>query len=327
MNLTTTANIDTSCLYVRNTDLKLLNPETEMLPNIICPKELALVLKIYHKHKTIGQQYPHLKYGRIVHFTTHVKDLDRCQQEDNIPVYEGKFFSSFDGRYSGFNNVNYEDRYKNKASTKRLTEEDKIKGVIPLSRFFIKEKKWKVLSHNYKAEYMLAWHSLTSSSNGRACVATILPFIPASQSVQFLITTKVVELIYLSCIFNSVVFDFIIKNKLTGIDLTQTVIKQIPIPDINLSKSIVKGSLINKLINICYTLLSTDERMDHLWNGLEVAKIETINREDLFVQLDSIIGILYGLNKEELEYISMKYPSLYTPHRIEQLNKYFSDNA
>lgn len=324
MNLTSITDMETSCLNLSNIDLGLMNPETQMLPNILCPDDLKLVLKLYRNHKTIGQIYPGLKYGRIVHFTTHVKDIDKTPQDDNIPVYEGKFFSSFDGMYSGFNYVRTEDRYKNKAATKKLTLADKSNGVKPLSRFFIKKEKWEKLSQNYKAEYMLAWHSLTSSSNGRACVATILPFIPASQSVQFLITETTGELTYLSCLFNSVVFDFVIKNKLTGIDLTQTIIKQIPIPRPDLSKDKKKAAIFNRLSDICYTLLSNDDRMDNLWNGSDVKKIEANGREDLFVMLDSIIGFLYDLDNNELEYIAKKYPDLYTPERLKQLLDYFS---
>lgn len=324
MNLKSVSDIETSCLNVSNSDLSILNPETEMLPNIISPLDLELVLKIYRKHKTIGQIYPRLKYGRIVHFTTHVKDLDKVSQPDNIPVYEGKFFSSFDGMYSGFNYVKNEDRYKSKASTMQLSPEDKANGVKPLSRFYIKENKWISLSHNYQAEYMLAWHSLTSSSNGRACVATILPFIPASQSVQFLITNRKEELIYLACLFNSTIFDFVVKNKLTGIDLTQTIVKQIPIPYLFHEKNKDSDKVYNILLNICYTFLSTDDRMKNLWNGYNVNLIETKSREDLFVMLDSIVGALYGLNNKEMEYIASKYPSLYTQERIQLLLNYFS---
>lgn len=323
MNLKSVDDIETSCHNISNSDLKLLNPETEMLPNITCSSDLELILKLYHNHKTIGQVYPHLKYGRIVHFTTHVMDIDKVPMPDNIPIYEGKFFSSFDGIYSGFNYVTPEDRYKSKAATKQLTLEDKRNGVKPLSRFYIKGDKWKSLSRNYKAEYMLAWHSLTSSTNGRACVATILPFIPASQSVQFLITDKKEELVYLACLFNSVIFDFVVKNKLTGIDLTQTVVKQIPIPGIDTSDQ-SENKLLKKLFDVCYTLLSPDDRLDQLWEGLTISKIITNDREDLFIILDSIVGYLYGLNINEVLYIANKYPHIYIPERIQRLSDNFT---
>lgn len=323
MNLKSVDDIETSSQSISISDLKLLNPETEMLPNITCSSDLELILKLYRSHKTIGQLYPHLKYGRIVHFTTHVKDIDKNPQADNIPIYEGKFFSSFDGMYSGFNYIKSEDRYKSKASTKQLTSEDKKNGIKPLSRFYIKVEKWNSLSHNYKAEYMLAWHSLTSSTNGRACVATILPFMPASQSVQFLITDKKEELVYLACLFNSVIFDFIVKNKLTGIDLTQTVIKQIPIPSTNIFGQ-SETELLNKLFDICYTFLFTDDRMNQLWEVLKVNKITSNEREDLFVLLDSIVGYLYGLNVNEVIYIANKYPHIYNAERIKQLYETFT---
>ena len=122
-------------------------------------------------------------------------------------------------------------KYKSKSSSVKLEEKQKaLDGFFPESRYFIDKEKWEKLSKHYHARYMLAWRSLTSASNTRTCIATLLPFIPASQSVQFLIHEED-ELIYLAGLFNSIVFDYIVKMKLGGIDLTRTVLEQIPVPD------------------------------------------------------------------------------------------------
>ncbi len=155
-------------------------------------------------------------------------DISNYKASKNIPIYEGKFFNQYDGRYAGFNGVKDRMKYGNKSAAVILNSgvNDQI---YPEARYFINSDKWKHLVKNHSEEFMLAWRSLTSATNTRTCIATVLPFIPASQSVQFL-TINISDLLYLTGLFNSVVFDFILKKKLSGIDLTQTIINQMPVP-------------------------------------------------------------------------------------------------
>lgn len=323
MNIVNINDIRSNVVELSSDDLKLLNPETEQLPNFTSSRDLNFVLNIYKRYKTIGELYPRTKYGRLVHFTAHINYLDKKKEECNLPVYEGKFFSSFDGRYAGFNQVAFEDRYKSKASAKLLSQMEKNRGAIPESRFFIKKDKWNELSKKYNSRYMLAWHSLTSATNSRSCVATILPFIPASQSVQFLTVEDNRLLIYLSCIFNSVIFDFLVKNKLTGIDLTQTIIKQIPIPSYEelLDK---KGNILKSLFNTCYNFLRDDARMDGLWPNEIMHKVTGQTREELFALLDALVAKCYNINAKELKYIATKYPKLYNQGLVTRLMDYYN---
>ena len=330
MNIQNISDIAANLVKVTQKDLCLLNPETEMIPNLSSSKDLAILVSIYEKFKTVADEFPTLKYGRLVHFTNHACDIDRTKLPDNLPIYEGKFFSSFDGSYAGFNHIAINDRYKAKAHAAKLSEEDKKNHTYPESRFFIKKKKWEMLSATYKADYMLAWHSLTSATNNRACIATILPFIPASQSVQFLISDSAETLVYLCCLFNSVVFDYIVKNKLTGIDLTQTFIKQIAIPGIENAKEYEvkwgkkKISAFWCLYHICRKLLKNDKRCDDLFTQDEEPTIPLpSDRNKLQMMLDTLVACLYGMSSECFDYLFNSY-SNYSTDEIEEMKAEFN---
>lgn len=326
MNLRNIEDIEKTSIKIGEKELATLNPDTHMLPNITNTDSMRILLDLYDRFQTIGQTYKELQFGRLVHYTNHADNIEKDPGDNNLPVYEGKFFQSFDGRYSGYNNVPYADRYKSKAQTKRLSDEERDRGVMPLSRFYIDKDKWEALSRSYRADYMLAWHSLTSATNGKACVSTILPFVPASQSVQFLITDDTELLVYLACLFNSVVFDFIVKNKLNGIDLTQTVIRQIPIPAMCLAKEKVTNSesIFSQLVSLCHGFLSDDRRMDNLWHTLPTfAKCSINDRQELQTRLDALVARLYGLSFPTLRQIVSAYPSLYNSGAVKRLEKSF----
>ena len=333
MNLVTLSDIDSLSEVISIDVFEKLNPETKMIPNFNSGKDIILLSKLYERFSIFSKCYPSAKYGRLVHLTNHVQDIQKEQTQHNIPIFEGKFFSLFDNAYSGFNNVPFAERYKSKATAKKLSEIDKKNGVKPLCRFFISESKWKALSKGFDSEYMLAWHSLTSATNVRSCVATLLPFIPGSQSVQFLTMPDVELMIYLTGLFNSISFDYIIKCKLNGIDLTQSVINQIPVPTKEEAQSTpiclknIEISAFDIILNIVKCFYKDDKELTSAFAGIEKVKcgFENLSRHELFYLLDAVIAHLYHISEEELHYILSQFSSFYSEEdKIEIICRYKS---
>ena len=275
MNLSTIEEIETVVpdIELSYTGLKLLNPFTGMLPNFSARDEADFLLRVSYEFPFFKNLYNKVRFGRIVHLTSHAEFISRNKSDDNTPVYEGKFFNQFDGKYSGFNGVGTELKYGSKSSSVVLDKTKKNhENSFPESRFFINTEKWLQLSKNHSEKFMLAWRSLTSATNTRTCIATILPFIPASQSVQFLTTNKN-DLLYLCGLFNSVVFDFILKKKLSGIDLTQSVINQMPVPNIEQTTSTInfnggEATIKQHISLLVFSLLKNDVRLHSLFETL-----------------------------------------------------------
>jgi hypothetical protein len=298
--------------------LKLLNPLTGMLPNFSNKKEADFLLRVSSYFHFFKDVYKDIRFGRIVHFTSHANFITKTKSEDNIPIYEGKFFNQFDGKFSGFNGVADKLRYGNKSSSVNIDEDKKtIPDFLPESRFFINAEKWQQLSKNHNEKFMLAWRSLTSATNTRTCIAALLPFIPASQSVQFL-TTNPNDLLYLSGLFNSVVFDFILKKKLSGIDLTQSVINQMPVPNIELITSKINfngvcATIKHHISLLVFSLIRNDVRLNSLFKNLELineianeSKFETVRKIDL------LFMALYKLTGAEVELVLAEFSKQYS---------------
>ena len=298
--------------------LKLLNPFTGMLPNFSNKREADFLLRVSYDFPFFKNVYENVRFGRIVHLTSHAEFITKKKAEDNVPIYEGKFFNQFDGKFSGFNGVEDELRYGNKSSSVNIDEAKKtIPDYFPESRFFIDAEKWNHLSKNHSEKFMLAWRSLTSATNTRTCIATVLPFIPASQSVQFL-TTNQNDLLYLSGLFNSVVFDFILKKKLSGIDLTQSVINQMPIPNIEQTTIRInfnggEATIKHHISLLVFSLLRNDIRLNSLFQNLELknevrseCKFETVRKIDL------LFMALYKLTDSEVEMVLAEFSKQYS---------------
>lgn len=327
MNLLTISDIQSKAEEVRYSIINILNPETKMIPNLNSGRDLTILSSLYSSFNIFSKVFPDAKFGRLVHLTNHIKYIDKVPNKNNLPILEGKFFSIFDNAYSGFNGVSEEDRYKSKATSRKFTPEEKASGIQPLSRFFINKDKWEELSKQYNSEYMLAWHSLTSATNLRSCVATLLPFSPGSQSVQFLTLTNDEDLIYLAGIFNSVVFDYIVKCKLNGIDLTQAVITQLPIPSIEGGKKLIielrgiKASALEWIKLLVKSFYANDFNLSALFTKVNGTKLDGISREELFVMLEVVVAKLYQLDNVQFEYILSLFGKFYSAETRRQIMK------
>ncbi len=332
--------INNNCkIRLSNKSLILLNPFTGMLPNFTTQKEVDFLLRISQNFPFFRDVFEEVKFGRIVHLTNHSNYISKEKDTDNLPIYEGKFFSQYDGKFSGFNEVPEDLRYGNKSQSVALSEAKKLlKDYFPESRFFINKKKWQQLSKNYNANYMLAWRSLTSASNTRTCIATILPFIPASQSVQFLTTKKEEDLPFLTALFNSLVFDYILKKKLSGTDLTQSIINQVPVPDrkqINMEVNFngrIK-TIKQHITMFVFILLKNDSRLDDLFKniGISIDNAYNLSRFETIRAIDLFFIFLYQLSHDELELILSSFRKQYSESEItwfkKELDKFYSDYA
>lgn len=310
---------------------KKLNPATGLIPNLRSSKDLSLLTSICNRISVFSKGYAEAKFGRLVHLTNHVEFIDKAPSVNNIPVFEGKFFNLFDNCYSGFNDMSPEEMYKSKASSRKLSQQEKDAGITPYCRFYISKRKWESLSKEYDSRYMLAWHSLTSADNARSCIATLLPFIPGAQSVQFLTLPDQNDLVFLTGIFSSIVFDYLVKCKLSGIDLTQAVINQIPVPSIEVSNSstLTLGGRTESYYNSVYTIVSElfkkDQSLRGIWDRRCIVPLLTNGLSENRLLLEALVAKLYKIGEEEFKYIISCFGVYYEPSEQNKILSYFKE--
>lgn len=268
--------------------LNKLNPETGMLPNIRNGRELEFLIALYDKNQVFGKIYENCRFGRLVHLTNHSDSIVKKQEEGYLPIYEGKFIEIYTAKYATFGDMPDGEKYKNKASARAIENMDGRE--YPEARFFIDERVWKSLSKEFQEDYIVAWRSLTSATNRRTMLATALPFVPTCQSIQLLQLPRK-QLMHVLAVFNSIVFDYIVRLKMAGLDLTQTIIKQIPVPEEDRYEAsfVLNGveATIEEHINSRIKLLySSDYRMSSLFDGVVTYTLKPSSRKQVIAEID-----------------------------------------
>ena len=215
-------------INVTSEELELINPETGLLPNVADSKEFSFLLRTHRSLSVFAKEFPKCHFGRLVHLTAHAEHISTKSEKTRVPIYEGKFIEQYDNRFSTFAGMSADERYQAKASARRQPGDSFVAPKpAPECRYFIDKKFWESFLDRYDQPYSLCWRSLTSPTNQRTMIASIIPSMPTCQSVQLLQTTPVEDLLMILALFNSKVFDFFVRLKMGVIDLTQSVVRQI----------------------------------------------------------------------------------------------------
>lgn len=209
-----------------------INPFTNMLPNVTSIESIKVLIDAHQKMPLFKHVYPDCHFGRLIHLTAHADQITTTLSDDVVPIYEGKFLEQYDARYSTFAGLTKERKYAPKASAVKNVGKGGYKP-LPESRYFVRKELWAKYTGQYNQDFSLCWRSLTSTTNARTMIAMILPTCPTCQSIQMLQIESDKNLLMLLGLFNSLPFDYFVRLKMPGIDLTQSVIKQIPVPNLS----------------------------------------------------------------------------------------------
>lgn len=298
-----------------------LNPDTGMIPNVRSNEELDFLASIYKDRNVFGRIYPNCKFGRLVHLTNHSGSILKSEKKGYLPIYEGKFIEIYTSKYATFKGMSDVEKYKNKATARAI--EDIDGNEYPQSRFYIQDEVWKNLSKGFVDNYVIAWRSLTSATNRRTMISTFLPLIPTCQSIQILQMSNE-KMIHILALFNSIVFDYIVRLKMAGLDLTQTIIKQIPVPDEQCYQKLITFKGMDATIEVHINsrikeLYKSDKRMHGLFVNMETYQLRAdITRKEIIAEIDLLAAILYSIDKEKLRKIALSFPKYYSKKEVER---------
>lgn len=298
--------------------LNALNPETGMIPNIKNDEELNFLISAYKKNRAFGKVYPNCRFGRLVHLTNHSDSIIKNKADDFLPIYEGKFIEIYTGKYATFKGMSKSEKYKNKATARVIEDIDGAE--YPEARFYVNSDVWKNLSKNFDETYIVAWRSLSSSTNRRTMISTVLPLVPTCQSIQ-LLQLQPKEMLHVLAIFNSIIFDYIVRLKMAGLDLTQTIIKQVPVPnEEDYVKTIVfkekKATIETHINSRIRELYKSDKRMDRLFESIETYSLSNKGRKEIISEIDKLIARLYSIEEETLKGIASCFEKYYSKEEV-----------
>ena len=294
-------------------DFALLNPNTLTCPVFRTARDAELAKKIYHRTGVLWSEDPPanpwgIHLWTMFNLTTDSYLFQTAPSPSRLPLYEAKMIGIFDHRYNAFDNPGQEDFHLCTDSEK--TDPD----FEPTPRYWVEQS---AVAEAFvppdqdpndepppPPPYLMGWRDITNASTYRSTIASVFPLTGVGNSLPLIFTSKPPALS--ACLLgdlNSLVHDWVARQKISGVHLNFFMFKQIATlpPEAYTPEDI--DYIVPRVLELTYTSNSLRPWAAALgYHGAPFPWDED-RRALLRAELDARYARLYGLSRDDLRYI------------------------
>jgi type I restriction-modification system DNA methylase subunit len=310
-------------------EINKINPNTSNLPIFKSSIDAKFILKIYNNIPVLEDENK-TNYWKLLFrqglfnmtsdsylFTTKSdlegkgytisKNLFIQKNDVYLPLYESKLTDIYNHRASTFEGIEESKMPGTKPKTNEFTLEQLTNpNEVILPRHWIEEKEVnRRIPDFWKRQWLLGFRNAISAvADSRSVRFTIIPRYGVGNSMPLIFPDKAVnDICGLLANFNSLILDYVAKQKASGGNLNFYVVKQLPIiPPETYKKEDIEfiSSRVLELVYTAWDMQSFAQDMGYegppfIWNEQR--------RAILRAELDAYYAKLYGLTRDELRYI------------------------
>jgi hypothetical protein len=225
-----------------------LNPNTGTLPMFSTRLDADINLGIYARHPVLmrdddpdGNPWG-LSFGTLFHMANdsglfhQPTDLSNAHfdgwsyehgRREYLPLYEAKMLSHFDHRYSTYRGAT--QAQLNVGSLPRLSDKEHDDPKLePLARYWVERSEVKVgLERRWDRDWILGWRRITKAEQMRTFIPSVMPLAAAGDSLFLAFPADPVDSALLHGTWSSLIFDYVARQKLSGLNMNYYLAKQL----------------------------------------------------------------------------------------------------
>ncbi|WP_414756202.1 Eco57I restriction-modification methylase domain-containing protein [Anabaena sp. CCY 9910] len=293
-------------------DIKLINPNTLTCPIFRTNQDAELTKKIYQnvpvlENEKIGINPWNISFTRMFDMANDSGLFKNYPEKDLVPLYEAKMFHQFDHRF-GYYTQEMVEREQNsfKAIPNPTIEQKRDPNYTLNARYWVNRSEVEnKLAGKWNKQWLLGWRDITSATNEITVIASLLPICACGDTVLLMIP-KVDNNKLISCLManlNTIIFDFVARQKVGGNHLKFFTMRQLPIlsPETYTETNIQFIS--TRVLELVYTAWDMQPFAKDMGYDGEPFIWNPNRRALLRAELDAYYAKLYGLTRDELRYI------------------------
>ncbi|MFX1444476.1 MAG: Eco57I restriction-modification methylase domain-containing protein [Promethearchaeota archaeon] len=158
----------------------------------------------------------------------------------------------------------------------------------------------------WKKEWYIGYRKVSNSTNQRTFVISVIPKVPSIDSIQNIYFNSFsLQIICLIANLSSLPFDFIVRNKTSGVAITQFMVEQLPVFPPKVYNKLLFNEIYIRAIELIYCTYEMKNFSIDFKCSIEKEpfKYDLERRELLKAELDAIFGLMYGFTYTDFEYI------------------------
>ncbi|MFB7194062.1 Eco57I restriction-modification methylase domain-containing protein [Streptomyces sp. NPDC056240] len=337
-------------------DVALMSPNTGALPVFRTRRDAEVTTAVYRRIPVLWNEKRRdgnpwgMRFQILFHMTDD-SDLFRTREQltDDgwelhgnvferegkrmLPLYEGKMAQLFDHRWNSFSGTDTDAVHRNEPAAK----DDPTMSAVP--RYWVQEADSVKVSRNGKQvdipavreqlremnwgrDWLLGWRDVARATDARTAIPAFVPRTAVGNKFPLMMPAgEPPALASLAATQSSLVFDFISRQKIGGVAMGLFVWKQLPVPSPTVLEPHV-SFLLPRVLELVYTAHDMRGLARDLGNEGEPFRWDETRRAQLRAELDAYFFHLYGISRDDTDYILESFQSESGGLKNNEINKF-----
>jgi hypothetical protein len=215
-----------------------------------------------------------------------------------LPLYEAKMVHQYDHRWATY--------LADGTDSREVTQSQKENAAFePMPRYWLADAEvFARLSGKWERGWLMGWRDITGVEKIRTLIASAIPAIAVNDKFLLFFVDRPPPLAAaLLASMNSIIGDFVARQKVGGVSLKYFTLKQLPLPPPSVYAAAELRFIIPRVLELTYTSGSmTPFARDLGYEGPPFHWHED-RRAQLRAELDAWYARAYGLTRDEMRYI------------------------
>ncbi len=326
---------DDRCFPLAPDDFARVNPNTGTAPVFRTRRDADITRAIYAHHPVLVDRsdgdekktWP-VKYRTMFHMTNDSHLFRTAAQLDTegfypvkgnrwqrgkelcLPLYEGKMVQAFDHRAASVV-VNPENLNRPAQPRETTLEEHADPNWLPDPQFWVPSSD---CAWDTGSNWVLGFKEITAPTNARTFIATLLPAVGFGNKVPILRReTENRDEWLLAANLNAMAFDSVTRQKIQGQTLNLFIVEQLPVIapddyDRKFGKTTARELVRDHVLKLTYTAHDMAPFARDLGYTGQPFIWDEEKRRHLRARLDALYFHLYGISREDADYILSTFP-------------------
>ncbi|MCX5969745.1 MAG: N-6 DNA methylase [Cyanobacteria bacterium] len=286
-------------------DFILLNPNTRTCPVFRSQMDAELTKKIYGRvpvliDEALGEQGNPwgIRFMTMFHMSNDSHLFFDEPAPDRLPLYEAKLIHHYDHRWATYGaDGNSHDVTLNEKRDPRFQ-------ITP--RYWVEnsEVQLRLTAQGWDQQWLMGWRNIARTTDERTFISSAMPIGGVGHSsTVFFAKGDGPLLSALQVLLGSLVFDFTVRQKVGGTNMTHNYVKQFPVLSPSAFTAPVIAFIQPRVLELTYTAHDLKPWAADLGFDGPPFRFDPERRSLLRAELDAFYAHLYGLTRDELRYI------------------------
>jgi hypothetical protein len=312
-------------------EIALLNPNTRTCPVFRSRRDAEITLGIYRRVPVLVKEGDSegnpwkIRLTTMFHMTNDsglFRTRDELEAEGfrlsgnifrrgpttYLPLYEGKMAHHFDHRWASYEGGDFED-------FPLSSKQDPY--ALPLPRYWVAEKEVRARLADWDHDWLLGFRGIAPATNERTIISVIIPVAGVGNSLPLLMSSQSRRLVaQFGASLATFAVDFAARQKVGGSNVNFFLVEQFPVlPPASYDRPApwdfgrtVGGWLLPRVLELTYTAWDLTAFARDLGYDGPPFRWDDGRRALLRAELDACFFHLYGLERDEVDYVMGTFP-------------------